>query len=138
MNPKLLFSKLLFSTLLLVLMSMQTFAQNITVRGKVTGEDGSGMPGISVLLKGTTTGTNTDEKGAFIINNVSSNGTLVFSSIGFTTKEVAIGNRSTINVSLILNFLPMVMFDAVASSSTSPFSVLVTIKNFFCTFNGLD
>ena len=100
MNPKLLFSKQLFGALI-VLISIQTFAQNITVRGKVTGEDGSGMPGISVLLKGTTTGTNTDEKGAFIINNVSSNGTLVFSSIGFTTKEVAIGNRSTINVSLI-------------------------------------
>ncbi|WP_298362159.1 TonB-dependent receptor [Runella sp.] len=100
MNPKLLFSKLLFGALI-VLTSIQTFAQNITIRGKVTGEDGSGMPGVSVLLKGTTIGSNTDEKGAFSINNVSSNGTLVFSSIGFTTKEVAIGNRSTINVSLI-------------------------------------
>ena len=57
MSQRLLFSKLLFSTLLLVLMSMQVFAQNITVRGKVTGEDGSGMPGVSVLLKGTTIGT---------------------------------------------------------------------------------
>jgi TonB-linked SusC/RagA family outer membrane protein len=100
MNPKLLYSKLLFGALI-VLISIQTFAQNMTVRGKVTGEDGSGMPGVSVLLKGTTTGTNTDEKGNFSINNVSSNGTLVFSSIGFTSKEVAIGNRSTINVSLI-------------------------------------
>jgi TonB-dependent starch-binding outer membrane protein SusC len=101
MSQRLLFSKLLFSTLLLVLMSMQVFAQNITVRGKVTGDDGSGMPGVSVLLKGTTIGTNTDEKGTFSISNVSSKGTLVFSSIGFTTQEVVIGNRSTINVSLI-------------------------------------
>ncbi|MCP1385060.1 SusC/RagA family TonB-linked outer membrane protein [Runella salmonicolor] len=99
MNPKLLFPKLLFGTLI-VLQSMQTFAQNITVRGKVTGDDGAGMPGVSVLLKGTTIGTNTDEKGTFSISNVSAKGTLVFSSIGFTTKEAPIGNRSTINVSL--------------------------------------
>lgn len=100
MNPKLLFPKLLFGALI-VLLSVQTFAQNITVRGKVTGDDGAGMPGVSVLLKGTTIGTNTDEKGTFSISNVSAKGTLVFSSIGFTTKEVPIGNRSTINVSLI-------------------------------------
>ncbi|NBB22513.1 SusC/RagA family TonB-linked outer membrane protein [Runella sp. CRIBMP] len=99
MNPKLLFPKLLFGTLI-VLQSMQTFAQNITVRGKVTGDDGAGMPGVSVLLKGTTIGTNTDEKGTFSISNVSAKGTLVFSSIGFITKEAPIGNRSTINVSL--------------------------------------
>lgn len=77
MNPKLLFPKLLVGTLI-VLQSMQTFAQNITVRGKVTGDDGAGMPGVSVLLKGTTIGTNTDEKGTFSISNVSAKGTLVF------------------------------------------------------------
>ncbi len=75
-------------------------AQQTQVGGTVTSEkDGSSVPGVSVAVKGTTQGTLTDASGAYSIR-VSPRTTLVFSSIGYTTKEVPVGNQSTINVSL--------------------------------------
>ena len=61
--------------------------------------DGEPMPGVSVLLKGTTTGTITDIDGKYSIQ-VPSNGTLVFSFVGMKTVEIAINNRQIINVAL--------------------------------------
>lgn len=102
MNKILLFRKRLFGMLLMLLMSLQGFAQVVTVKGKVTNEaDGTAMPGVSVLIKGTTIGTNTDANGEFSLNNAPSKGTLVFSSIGFLTKELAIGNRTNVSISLV-------------------------------------
>lgn len=75
-------------------------AQDRTVSGTVTSEkDGSSVPGVSVAVKGTTRGTLTDASGNYSIG-ASPNTTLVFSSIGYTTKEAAVGNRSTINLTL--------------------------------------
>ena len=75
-------------------------AQQTQVSGTVTSEkDGSSVPGVSVAVKGTTRGTLTDASGNYSIG-ANSNTTLVFSSIGYTTKEAAVGNRSTINVTL--------------------------------------
>jgi TonB-linked SusC/RagA family outer membrane protein len=76
-------------------------AQERTVKGKVTSaEDGSGLPGVNVVVKGTTNGTVTDAEGNYKINVPSDGGSLVFSFIGLATSEVAIGDRSTIDVSL--------------------------------------
>lgn len=77
------------------------FAQNtITVKGKVTeAANGDPIPGVSVLLKGTTTGLITDLDGNYTIQ-APGNGTLVFSFIGMQTEEVAINNSAVINVSL--------------------------------------
>ncbi|MDO1445476.1 TonB-dependent receptor [Rhodocytophaga aerolata] len=72
--------------------------RNIT--GRVTSEEGEGLPGVSVLLKGTTTGTSTDIDGKFTISVPDEGGSLVFSYIGFMTKEVAIGAQATIDVTL--------------------------------------
>ena len=75
-------------------------AQDRTVSGTVTSEkDGSSVPGVSVAVKGTTRGTLTDASGNFSIG-ANPNTTLVFSSIGYITKEAAVGNRSTINLTL--------------------------------------
>ncbi|MDX1365431.1 MAG: carboxypeptidase-like regulatory domain-containing protein, partial [Arenibacter latericius] len=74
-------------------------AQGNPVTGTVTDDLGAPLPGVNVVQKGTTNGTSTDFDGNFSIN-VPSTTTLVFSSLGFTTKEIAVGGQSTINVSL--------------------------------------
>ncbi len=81
------------------------FAQDRTVKGKVTdAEDGSGLPGVNVLVKGTTTGAVTDIDGNYSISLASSTGgVLIFSSIGYITQEIEIGSQSTINLALVLN-----------------------------------
>jgi outer membrane receptor protein involved in Fe transport len=86
--------------LMLLLTSSLTFAQERVVTGKVTSsEDGSPLPGVSVLLKGTTNGTVTDTEGNYSLN-VSSGGSLVFSFIGMNSTEVVIGDRAVVDVSL--------------------------------------
>ena len=73
----------------------------ITIRGRILDELGKPIPGTTVLVKGTTnTGTVTDANGTFSLNAPDDRGTLVISSIGFTAQEVAIDNRTTIDVTL--------------------------------------
>lgn len=81
---------------LLVFTIAATKAQ--TVRGIVSAE-GEPLPGASVSIKGTSNGTSTDFDGKYTIN-VSSGATLVFSYVGYDSKEVAVGNQSMINVTL--------------------------------------
>jgi TonB-linked SusC/RagA family outer membrane protein len=74
-------------------------AQERTVTGKVTSsDDGSSLPGVNVLLKGTTTGTVTDVNGSYSISVPASGGVLVFSFIGLKTSEVEIGTRAVVDV----------------------------------------
>jgi len=76
------------------------FAQNATVSGTVIdAASGETLIGVSVLVKGTTTGTQTDSHGAFSIS-VAPNSTLVLSYLGYTTQEVPVTGRSTINIKL--------------------------------------
>lgn len=70
-----------------------------TVSGKVTNPDGSPAVGVTVTVRGTNIGTSTDENGDYQIQ-APANSTLVFSSIGFRTVEMSVGNRTTINVSM--------------------------------------
>jgi TonB-linked SusC/RagA family outer membrane protein len=72
------------------------------VTGRVTDDKGEGLPGVTVLVKGTTTGTSTDVEGNFSID-APANATLVISSVGFTTQEIAVANQTTINVRLATN-----------------------------------
>jgi TonB-linked SusC/RagA family outer membrane protein len=81
-----------------ILLAWYANAQQRTVTGKVTdGSDGSALPGVSVLIKGTTTGTATDSDGNYTIE-VASNDVLSFSFIGFELQEITVGQRSTIDV----------------------------------------
>ncbi|CAM3659116.1 TonB-dependent receptor [Pontibacter korlensis] len=73
--------------------------QEQAVRGTVTDDNGSPLPGVAVVVKGTTRGTSTDVSGNFSLS-VPANATLVFSFIGFQVQEIAVGNQSTFNVTL--------------------------------------
>lgn len=77
-----------------------SYAQT-TVKGKVTDGNNVGIPGVSVLVKGSTTGASTGGDGTYSIAVPSNNATLVFKSIGFVTREVAIGGRSQVDVQLL-------------------------------------
>ena len=72
----------------------------ISVNGTVKDEDNAPLPGVSVKLKGTNTVVSTDANGNFRINVPSSSAVLVFSFIGYDTKEVTVGNQTSISVSL--------------------------------------
>lgn len=88
-----------YLAVVLVFGTLVSFAQQ-TVTGKVTAaEDGSGIPGVNILEKGTSNGTVTDADGNFRIS-VGGNATLVFSFVGYTTQEVVVGSQSTVNVSM--------------------------------------
>ncbi|MDQ3292680.1 MAG: TonB-dependent receptor [Bacteroidota bacterium] len=85
---------------ILGLTSLSGFAQQITVTGKVTGDKNDALPGVTVLVKGTTNGTTTDPEGNFSLNVPNGSGTLVVSFVGYLTQEIPINNRSAINVAL--------------------------------------
>lgn len=86
--------------LLFMLLVQFSFAQNKTITGTVTtAPDGMPLPGANVIVKGTTTGVQTDFDGNYSIS-ASAGQTLVFSYLGYKSIEQAVGNRSVINVSL--------------------------------------
>ena len=73
-----------------------------SVSGQVlSSEDNSGIPGVSVVLKGSRTGTNTDVDGKFKIDITDDNSVLVFSAVGFVTQEIVVGNKSSVSVTLV-------------------------------------
>ncbi|MBL6447874.1 SusC/RagA family TonB-linked outer membrane protein [Fulvivirga sp. 29W222] len=87
--------------LMLTFAFSESWAQERTVSGKVTSiDDGTALPGVNVVLKGTTTGTVTDIDGNYKLSVPSGEGTLVFSFIGLATEEIAIGTRSIIDVQM--------------------------------------
>lgn len=70
------------------------------LKGKVTDEKGEGLPGVNVILKGTQQGTTTDADGAFKLNIPEKNAVLVFSFVGYISKEISIDKERNIEVSL--------------------------------------
>ncbi|SFD28582.1 SusC/RagA family TonB-linked outer membrane protein [Spirosoma endophyticum] len=94
---------LLVSMLLICSLWSTAWAQDRRIVGKVTSaEDGSPLPGVSVVLKGTTKGTTTDVGGIFDISVPQAKGSvLIFSFVGVATQEIPIGNQSELNVSLV-------------------------------------
>lgn len=91
---------LLITVLALLGFCGQLLAQDRLVTGKVTdSKDGSPLPGVTVSVKGTSKGTTTDGQGVFKVN-VANNATLIISSVGFNSKNVSVGNRSEVNISL--------------------------------------
>jgi TonB-linked SusC/RagA family outer membrane protein len=86
--------------LCLSLMSTVVTAQDRTVTGTVTSsEDNLGLPGVNVIIRGTSTGTVTDVEGNYSID-VTEGAALVFSSVGFVTQEILVGTQSQINLTL--------------------------------------
>ncbi len=77
------------------------YAQQKSVSGKVTDlESGEPLPGVNVLVKGTTQGTVTDIEGSYTVNVPGEESVLVFSSIGYATEEITVGSQSTIDLAM--------------------------------------
>jgi len=91
--------KLLLLFCSIILLATQTFAQQLTVTGKVNSSDGP-LPGVSIKVKGTNVVSQTTINGTYTIK-ASTNDVLVFSYIGYTTLERSVGSSTTINVSLV-------------------------------------
>ena len=72
---------------------------DITITGQVLDEKGTGLPGVNVIVKGTTTGTQTDASGRYSIQ-APDNATLIFTFVGYTTREEVVGGRTSINAAL--------------------------------------
>ncbi|MCB9014907.1 MAG: TonB-dependent receptor [Lentimicrobiaceae bacterium] len=89
----------LFTLLFFFLMAYGASAQERLISGKVTDPSGAGLPGVTIQLKGTTSGTVSDLDGKYKLNV--SGGTLVFSYIGFVSQEIEISNQSVIDVLLL-------------------------------------
>ncbi len=97
MRKALLFIVALFTMTL----SYEVMAQQRVITGKVISEeDGLGLPGATVLVKGTTVGTTTDLDGNYSLSVPAGSDVLIFSFVGLTTSEETIGNRSVINITL--------------------------------------
>ncbi|TKG93003.1 TonB-dependent receptor [Puteibacter caeruleilacunae] len=77
-----------------------SFAQSFDVKGKITDVSGEVLPGVNVVVKGTTIGTTSDFDGNYTIKIPSENGVITFSFIGFVSKEVTVTAGGTVNVTL--------------------------------------
>jgi TonB-linked SusC/RagA family outer membrane protein len=96
--------KFLLAGLSFFIVSLAVSAQERVVAGKVTSsDDGTSMPGVNVLLKGTSNGAVTTAEGTYSISVPAGGGVLVFSFVGYAPQEITIGTQSTIDVSLELD-----------------------------------
>ncbi|HEY5688234.1 MAG TPA: SusC/RagA family TonB-linked outer membrane protein [Yeosuana sp.] len=86
-------------TLFLALIVQITFAQEKTISGTISDASGLPLPGATILIKGTTSGTSSDFDGKYSIT-AKQGATLIFSFVGYTTKEISVGTSNTINVQL--------------------------------------
>jgi len=86
---------------LMLLSTTVVFAQERVISGKVSSsDDGTALPGVNVVLKGTSSGTSTDATGAFSLSVPASGGVIMISFIGYKSQEVEIGARTVIDVQL--------------------------------------
>ena len=88
---------------LCIMLGHYVLAQS-TISGKVTSnEDGYSLPGVTVLIKGTTGGAVTDVNGNYVLKLVGENPILLFNYVGYLTQEIEVGNQDIINVELEVN-----------------------------------
>src|SRR5688572_21163733 len=93
------YEKLSLSLALLLMIISVGLAQERVVTGTVTDDQGLGMPGVNVLVKGTPQGTVTDAEGSFSIS-APADATLVFTFVGFKTAEMPVGDKTKIDIAL--------------------------------------
>jgi TonB-linked SusC/RagA family outer membrane protein len=92
--------KLLVTILFGITFSSWAFAQ-LTVKGYVTDKDNLPLPGVNIVIKGSTQGTITDVDGHYSLSDIPADGILVFSFLGMQTQEIKVGEQTTINISLL-------------------------------------
>ncbi len=131
MNKHVLLNRLFFLVLASLLSTTVLLAQNLRITGRVVSqEDGSPIPGVSILQKGTTRGLTTDVNGTYSIE-VPAKATLTFSYIGYTTQDVNVGNRTVVDVTLVsdnrqLNEVVVTAYGSVSRSRNA--SSITTVK----------
>lgn len=84
----------------IILSTLETSQQPITISGKVSDTSGGPLPGVSVVVKGTTVGTITDTDGKFVLTKIPGNTMLQFSFVGMKVQEINVGNKTSINIVL--------------------------------------
>jgi TonB-linked SusC/RagA family outer membrane protein len=114
-------------TLLLVLVVQISFAQQKTVSGTVNDDQNMPLPGATIIIKGTSTGTTTDFDGKFSIQ-ASSDDVLMVSFVGFSTQELTVGNSTTFQVQMATdNSLDEVVVVAFASKKRKELTSAVSV-----------
>jgi TonB-dependent starch-binding outer membrane protein SusC len=103
MTMRKLYKKMSLTALLALLVASFAFAQERVVSGTVTDDQGSGMPGVNVLVKGTNIGTATSADGTFRLSVPNDQAVLVVSFIGYATKEVTVGSQSNLSIAMDLD-----------------------------------
>jgi len=91
--------KLRFITAFLLLASISSYAQQ-TITGKITDTNNQGLPGVNVVIQGTSTGTTSDFEGKYSLS-ASSSDVLLFSFIGYVSQSITVGSQTSINVQMI-------------------------------------
>lgn len=94
--------KKIYFSLIAVLLCTSLYAQR-TVSGKVTDNNGEGLPGVNVVIKGTAVGVTTNVDGNYTISVPDDNTTLVFTSVGMVMQEINVGSRTSVDVSMELD-----------------------------------
>ena len=96
--------KILLMLVVFFLLLGSAYAQSRRITGKVSSaEDGTPLPGVNVVVKGTTTGTATDADGNYSLDVSGSDAIISFSFIGLTSQEITVGERTVVDVSLALD-----------------------------------
>ena len=80
-----------------------TYGQNITISGTITADGNEPLPGVSVIIKGSSLGTTSGTDGKYSLDVPSKESIIIFSFVGFKTQEVAIGNQQIIDITLVEN-----------------------------------
>lgn len=86
--------------LLVVGLVTHAYAQDLTIKGKITDNSGAELPGVNVTVKGTQKGIVSDAEGKYQLSGVPAKATLVFSFIGYLKQEIEVNNRTVIDVVL--------------------------------------
>ncbi len=94
---------LLIFLLLAIGTTTESLAATFPVKGKVTDSDNQVIPGVNIVVKGTSSGTTTDANGEYAIELSDENSVLIFSFIGYTSQEIAVQGRSIINVTMAVD-----------------------------------
>src|SRR4051812_39354179 len=92
--------RIVFFLLGMLLISAQLLAQNRSITGTVKDDKGKGVPNASVLIKGTNSGTTTDDKGSFTLSVPSNARALIVSYVGLGEKEISLNSNQTYSITL--------------------------------------
>ncbi|MCG8697269.1 MAG: carboxypeptidase-like regulatory domain-containing protein, partial [Bacteroidales bacterium] len=96
-----LFLNRLLAIVLFVCISMIGYAQQQTISGKITDAEGNPLPGVNIVIKGTSIGTITDMNGAFSLQSEQAEAVLVVSYVGFLTEEIEASSSSPVEINLV-------------------------------------